>query len=128
MDKGKINNSFLGTKEPEFIEKYISIWRNISKPVLAKNFNEEILIISGRTMKMVIERTAQFGKECKKLKKLPIKKRHFFALRENEFFSHHLAIYRFHKFLNKGDLILKIDISDQDKVTADCHASVCYFE
>jgi len=29
--------------------------------VLAKNFNEEILIISGRTMKMVIERTAQFG-------------------------------------------------------------------
>ena len=62
----KLTIHFLGTKEPEFIEKYISIWRNISKPVLAKNFNEEILIISGRTMKMVIERTAQFGQECKK--------------------------------------------------------------
>ena len=77
----KLTLHFLGTKEPEFIEKYISIWRNISKPVLAKNFNEEILIISGRTMKMVIERTAQFGQECKKFKKAAYEKRHFFAYR-----------------------------------------------
>ena len=92
MDKGKINNSFLGTKEPEFIEKYISIWRNISKPVLAKNFNEEILIISGRTMKMVIERTAQFGKECKKLKKLPIKNV-IFSLYGRTNFSHIISLF-----------------------------------
>lgn len=29
--------------------------------VLARNFNEETLVISGRTMRKVIQRTAQFG-------------------------------------------------------------------
>jgi len=37
----------------------MTIWRNINKAVLAKNFNEEILTITGQTMEIVIERTVQ---------------------------------------------------------------------
>ena len=41
--------------------KYIETWAVISKPVLAPHFNEELLNITGYTMKNILERTAQFG-------------------------------------------------------------------
>ena len=41
--------------------KYIETWAVISKPVLAPHFNEELLNITGYTMKNILERTAHFG-------------------------------------------------------------------
>jgi hypothetical protein len=58
--EGKIWSQ-IQSKDKDYIDKYIKIWRKIRELVLAKNFNEETLVISGRTMRHVIQRTAQFG-------------------------------------------------------------------
>lgn len=37
------------------------MWKKVSELKLAEDFDHEILIVSGKTMRKVIQRTAQFG-------------------------------------------------------------------
>ncbi|CBY08105.1 unnamed protein product [Oikopleura dioica] len=46
---------------PEFINQYVKVWKKVSELKLAEDFDHEILIVSGKTMRKVIQRTAQFG-------------------------------------------------------------------
>ena len=44
-----------------FRNMYGAAWKQIQEPVLAPNFDSETLVLSGSTMRSVIERTAQFS-------------------------------------------------------------------
>jgi hypothetical protein len=46
---------------PEFVNHYVTVWKKVSELKLAQDFDHEILIVSGKTMRKVILRTAQFG-------------------------------------------------------------------